>query len=230
MHKKLMVMMVALLALSLLAGCPKKTTPTGMNEGYRTGAETTPSTEGNQPKLVGELRDDHAKVKNMLADLAKVTDQDDATGKLNDLREALVPHMRGEERTVYPALASAVGQDMIKTSMKEHQAASQMLTQLQAMQASDPQFQQKVLDLTKAIDMHIAREEGQKFPKGEQSVSTQQWDQLKDQFDQTKKATLDTLRQGGARTTTGGATMPDTTGRTTTNGRTGTATPSTPGY
>jgi hemerythrin superfamily protein len=193
-----MVILVALLALSLLAGCPKKTTPTGMEENRRgTGYVATPSTENRQPKLVGELRDDHAKVKSMLADLEKVTDQKDAPKKLTDLRQALVPHMRAEERVVYPAMASVVGQDMIKTSISEHRAAGQMVTQLQAMQANDPKFAQKVADLTKAIDMHIAREEGQMFPQGEKVVNTQQWDQLKDQFDKTKDATLDALKRGG---------------------------------
>ena len=114
-----------------------------------------------------------------------------------------------------------------------------MLTQLQGMAVTDPTFAQKVVALRQAIETHVAREEGQIFPMAAQAMSSQQWDQLEEQFDRTKQATLDTLKQGGtmgtpARTTTGDMMTPDTTGRTTTNGmprrETGTATPNTPGY
>ncbi|MHB8994822.1 MAG: hemerythrin domain-containing protein [Armatimonadota bacterium] len=236
MHKKLLVILVALLALSLLAGCPRETTPTGMEEN---GTRTYTGTATQEPDLLGQLRDEHEAVRDMLVDLETTRDQDDAAGKLRDLREGLIPHMRAEESVFYPAVATTAGQQMIRTATEEHRAAGQMLTQLQGMMVTDPAWAQRVVALRQAIETHVAREEGQIFPMAAQAMTTQQWDQLEEQFERSKDVTLDTMRQGGtmgtpARTTTGDMMTPDTTGRTTTNGMprrdTGTATPTTPGY
>lgn len=228
MHKKLMVILIALLALSLLGGCPKKATPTGMQQ---TGPSTRPETGtmAKEPGLFGEIRDDHKKFTNMLTDLETVRDQKSATKKLNEFREAVVPHLRAEEAAFYPAVASTMGQEMIKTLTSEHQAASQMLKQLQGMTVTDPAFVKKVTALRLAIEKHVAREEGQIFLTAERVMATREWDQVKDQFDKMKKSTLDALKKGGAvgesRTTTGDTLTPETTER-----ERGTAAPSTSGY
>lgn len=203
MRKSLLIVVLVLLGLVILTGCPKKEAPTktgqippGPKYGQR--YETPTATTTSEPGIFSDIRGDHKKISQILGDMEKTRDAREAQKQWTDLREVLVPHMKAEEMVFYPVVAQTPnGRATVDTLIEEHRQATQVFTQLKDMQPTDQNWATKVGGLRKAILTHVEREEGPIFQSLQRSMQPQQLDPLGDRFIQTKQTALDAMRKGG---------------------------------
>ena len=119
------------------------------------------------------LADDHAAVKELFAEFkkfqeAKAQGVDEMKQALMDaVCEALKVHMQIEEEIFYPAARQALAgeADLMNEAVVEHQAARELIAQIEAGSARDDMTCAQFIVLSEQIDHHVKDEEGEMFPK-----------------------------------------------------------------
>ena len=79
----------------------------------------------------------------------------------------LTSHTTIEGEIFYPAARATLGQeeDLVDEALVEHASAKSLISQLQAMDGSEPLYNAKVRVLAEYIRHHLKEEEGEMFPK-----------------------------------------------------------------
>lgn len=119
------------------------------------------------------LKKDHREVDEMMMALEKAKG-DAASGMAHRqtfemMREALTIHAEAEETIVYPALEEFdETEDQAEHSYDEHAEVKAMLAQMNELEPSSNEFQTLLSELKTSIRHHVAEEEGELFPKGEE--------------------------------------------------------------
>ncbi|MEO7320231.1 MAG: hemerythrin domain-containing protein [Nitrosospira sp.] len=131
---------------------------------------TTRRTKNNAIKL---LTEDHSKVKKMFKEFAKLSKEDDRTGKkelATQICKELTVHAQLEEEIFYPAVREAIDEDdLMNEAMVEHSSAKDLIAQIQSMAASDPMYDAVVTVLGEYISHHVEEEQNEMFPKVQKS-------------------------------------------------------------
>ena len=119
------------------------------------------------------LTADHREVSEMfkqfeeMSDRAKVSKQ-----KLTQkICNALIAHTQIEEEIFYPAVREQVkdADDMVDEAVVEHQAAKDLISQLQEMDPEDDLYDAKVKVLGEEIEHHVKEEEEEMFKEAKTS-------------------------------------------------------------
>ncbi|KAM0482353.1 hypothetical protein ACHAPX_002870 [Trichoderma viride] len=100
-------------------------------------------------------------------------DQDHQTRYGNQFVWELARHSVGEELVVYPAMEKYLGpkgKDMAESDRKDHAVVKQKLKVFQNMNASDPDYINKLQDLWGPLSEHIKEEEERDLPALEQQL------------------------------------------------------------
>lgn len=141
-------------------------------------------------QLADQLKQDHAMV---LATIEKIqSGQGDRKQGLTQLQRQLVPHMRGEEQALYPALQQASGADAAKKALQEHQEAEKVFKQLMK-NPEDPKSAQQLTQLQQMLQAHIKSEEGQVLPMAKQKIDSARMQKVMTEFQAVKKKTMQSL-------------------------------------
>ncbi|MCA1625406.1 MAG: hemerythrin domain-containing protein [Acidobacteria bacterium] len=119
------------------------------------------------------LKKDHREVDNMMAILEKAKGDTASNNSHKQtfemMREALTIHAEAEETIVYPALEEFdETEDQAEHSYDEHAEVKSMLAQMSELEPSSDEFQTLLSELKTSVRHHVAEEEGELFPKGEE--------------------------------------------------------------
>jgi len=142
-----------------------------------------------QHKFLKHLHDEHQEVKSILKKLVKASESDRAHW-LDQLRENLVPHMKAEEKILYPALIKQGGEikENALEGIEEHLAAQHICQQLFGLKSSDETFKAKATVLMEMIQHHIEEEESVVFDDMEETFSSQELDTMFSTFEQEEQS------------------------------------------
>jgi len=123
------------------------------------------------------LKQDHATVKELFAEFKKF--QEEETEGVDELKQdlmeevckALKIHTQIEEEIFYPAAREALPdeEDLMNEAQVEHDAAKDLIAQIEAGDASDEMTCAKFIVLSEQIDHHVEEEEDEMFPKLQKS-------------------------------------------------------------
>lgn len=147
------------------------------------------------------LTEDHRRVEGLLETLANETDPNECLGLLYDLTLELVPHMRGEERILYPRVKEEPAGDTIEDEAEEqHAMAEELLGELVGManaggNGSMTGFREKVAQLTFALEQHIHFEESEMFPLCREAFSEDELATFAAELDEVKLEVQGSLEQ-----------------------------------
>jgi hemerythrin superfamily protein len=109
---------------------------------------------------VAILRADHRQVEEWFAQFSKSRTNSRKQQLASQICAALSIHTRIEEEIFYPAfLAATADKDMHHEAIVEHDAAKQLIAQIEALRASDEYFDAKVTVLSEMIKHHVKEEE-----------------------------------------------------------------------
>lgn len=113
--------------------------------------------------ILDTLKKEHDEVQELLAELVKSEGARERKTLLRQIKLALIPHTKAEEKTVYDAVIAAKGRKNRVDGAEgylEHALASQTLTRLDKINpATSPEFSAGAKVLKELVDHHIQEEE-----------------------------------------------------------------------
>lgn len=127
------------------------------------------------PNATQILRQDHKKVKDLFNKFEQGKAVDAKRRVAEQAMNELEVHAQVEEEIFYPAVKKAIDEsELVDEAKQEHQEAKSLIRQLRNMKDQDTgqaggDFASKFAELVQAIQHHVAEEEGEMFPKVEDS-------------------------------------------------------------
>lgn len=140
-----------------------------------------------------KLAEEHGEVSALLMRVKASSDPKVRSELYPKIRAELLSHEKGEMTVVYPAMRSFPATAYIAD--KHDMEAGQLektLDMLTKTPYEDPSWADKFSALVDLVQRHVAEEENEFFPKGEE-VLRDQADRMQQQFEQIKKDTLSAL-------------------------------------
>jgi hemerythrin superfamily protein len=115
---------------------------------------------------VSDLMADHRKVEKLFKQFEEAGDNEAGKQKIfSQIAMELKVHTAIEEEIFYPASREFVEEDMVNEAIVEHQAAKDLIAQIEGMSPSDEMYDAKVKVLQEQIEHHVEEEETELFPK-----------------------------------------------------------------
>ena len=118
------------------------------------------------------LKEDHQKVKKLFREYEELGDRaEKSKGKIAEqVFMELDVHARIEEEIFYPAVdakADKDGKKLVNEANEEHHVVKMLISEMQALQAGEDQFDAKFKVLTENVEHHIEEEETEMLPDAE---------------------------------------------------------------
>ncbi|MBA5639156.1 hemerythrin domain-containing protein [Duganella sp. LX20W] len=141
-----------------------------------THSETAASRRGRTQEpddAIAVLKADHANVKDLFEQYEQLGERAHATKKKLATRIclALTQHATAEEELFYPAVRDAIAEcaDQVDEALVEHGSAKELIAQILAMEEGDQLYDATVKVLSELIAHHVGEEEGEIFPRVQDS-------------------------------------------------------------
>ncbi len=126
--------------------------------------------------IIEMLKDDHEKVKGLFEDFESAEGAEQADIASTAIRELEV-HADLEEKLIYPAIREEIDEDeMMNEAVEEHHLVHILIKELKKLKPKDEVFQAKFKVLGELVKHHIEEEEGEMFPKAQESEVN--WEKL----------------------------------------------------
>ena len=128
--------------------------------------------KSSKSDVLSLLKADHDKVRKMFKEFEKL-EADDSEEKAQLVKQTcaeLKVHTQIENEIVYPAIRQAIeDDDMMDEALVEHEAAEELISQLEQLQPGDELFDAKFTVLGEYVNHHIAEEQKKMFPKAKKA-------------------------------------------------------------
>ena len=150
-----------------------------------TNAQTTTGKD-----VVDVLMTDHREVEAIFVELESRQGTPERRRQLADVVIAeLVRHSVAEEAYVYPAARKALpdGDQLAEHDISEHADAERTMKELEALDPSDPRFDEVLTRLTATIRHHVQDEESDLFPRLRAAVAREELVELAGKVEKAKK-------------------------------------------
>jgi hemerythrin superfamily protein len=140
------------------------------------------------------LKDDHAKVKKMLAEGEKTTERGEKTRAelFAKLKREMEVHERIEEEILYPALKNhPKTKELALEGYEEHHVVDMVFGELERTDPSDEEWGAKFKVAKENIEHHISEEETQMFKQARQVFDESELEELGERMRQLKQLSLE---------------------------------------
>ncbi len=139
-------------------------------------------------QLFEALRRDHQEVNTLFQKLQEITQSSERARILGKLRLEILPHMKAEEKVLYPALKEnkSIRVDALE-SLEEHYAAQSVLKELMKTPANDERFLPKARVLMEMVEHHVQEEEERIFQDIRSALSEEQTSEILERFNKEKE-------------------------------------------
>ena len=127
------------------------------------------------------LKDDHDRVKKMLAEGEETTERAEKTRTqvFAKLKEEMLIHERIEEEIFYPALKEhPKAKEIVLEGYEEHHVVDEIMGELEATDVSDETWMAKFKVMKENIEHHIEEEEGDMFEQARRVFSDEELEEL----------------------------------------------------
>jgi len=142
------------------------------------------------------LKEDHARIKPLLAELKETTDRAEKTrGELfSRIKQELTIHELIEEEIFYPTLREhPKAKEIVLEGYEEHDVVSRLMGELDGMDATDERFGPKAKVMAENIEHHIEEEEGEMFRTARQVFADDELEDLGDRMARRKETAMEEL-------------------------------------
>jgi polyhydroxyalkanoate synthesis regulator phasin len=131
------------------------------------------------------LKDDHGKVKTLLADGESTTERGEKTRTelFERLKGELEIHEEIEEQVFYPALKEhPKAKEIVLEGFEEHHVVDTIMGELERTPVSDEQWGAKFTVMKENVEHHIEEEEGEMFKNARSVFSREELQELGDRM------------------------------------------------
>ena len=142
------------------------------------------------------LKEDHERIKRMLADGESTTERGEKTRTelFARLKETLVAHESMEEQVLYPALKGhPEAEELTLEAYEEHHVVDLVLEELEMTPVTDEQWGAKFTVAKENIEHHIEEEEGEMFKLIREIFSAEEREQMGAQMAEIQSAAKQVL-------------------------------------
>jgi hemerythrin superfamily protein len=139
--------------------------------------------------VVDELTTDHREVLALLGRIAASANPAEKRDLADTVIAEVVRHSVAEEMYVYPAMREHLpeGEKEVQHDIEEHKRLEETMKQLEAVDASEPRFEQLVRQMTEQLRHHAHDEESEQFPQLRAQVPHEQLVSLREKVNTAKK-------------------------------------------
>ncbi len=136
------------------------------------------------------LEKDHEEVKGILD---KLESQSKGSAKSKEdlflkLKEELIPHMKGEEKHLYPSLKDGDGtSEIAMEGIEEHHVAETILKELDKLSKDAENWDAKLKVFKEIVEHHIEEEEDELFEAAEDALEEDDLDKIMESFEKEKE-------------------------------------------
>jgi len=142
------------------------------------------------------LKEDHARIKPLLAELKETTDRAEKTRSelFSRIKQELTVHEIIEEEIFYPTLRQhPKAKDIVLEGYEEHDVVSRLMGELDGMDATDKRFGPKATVMAENVEHHIEEEEGEMFKTARQVFDDDELEELGDRMARRKETANEEL-------------------------------------
>jgi len=133
------------------------------------------------------LKEDHKKVNHLFGEV-KATEEGEHKELFEQIKQELEVHTHIEETIFYPKLKEEKElEDITLEGIEEHHQAKIFLRELSALTEDSEKFEPKLKVLMEDITHHVQEEEGEMFPKVEETFDAATLEELGRQMEEEKK-------------------------------------------
>lgn len=137
--------------------------------------------------IYDDLKQDHQKVKALLADLSSAETAEERRQLVTEIRDLLVPHSRAEEAVLYNTLREFdQSKEVVAHSYQEHVKAETLLRALQVTETVALNWKTGVDKLREDLEHHIEEEEDKVFSAAKRLLAEEEAVQMGKAFRQLK--------------------------------------------
>lgn len=149
----------------------------------------TPGLEAS-PDILDTLQMEHGDVQELLERLVDSHNARDQKALVSQIKKALLPHAKAEEKVVYDAVLALKGKEAKIEGHEgyiEHGLAEQTLKKLDKLTANTPEFNAAAKVLKELLDHHIKEEESDIWAQVKDNFSPEQRERMNRDFLAAKK-------------------------------------------
>jgi hemerythrin superfamily protein len=148
----------------------------------------------DQEGIVEVLKTEHRQVEDLLGQLAAEENEAEAEELVMQIRRELMAHSTAEDRVVYATIEqNADMAEEIEHARDEHAGIEEALMHVVETAVGDPDFKDKVQELTKCVQHHVKEEESEILPKASSFIDQQTSRELALLFKKQKQLELETV-------------------------------------
>jgi len=131
-----------------------------------TRAKSPATNKASKTDAVSLLEAQHKEVAGWFEEFEKTESDKKKADLVDKIMLALKAHTQIEEEIFYPEARRATGdEDLLDEAVVEHQAAKQLMAEIESMTVGDDLFDAKVKVLSEQIEHHVEEEEDELFPE-----------------------------------------------------------------
>jgi hypothetical protein len=135
--------------------------------------------------ILNTLHSQHEMVKGIFKKIEEAEDKSEKEQLFTELKNNLVPHMKGEEKLFYPVLGDMEEhKEEVLHGFEEHHAANLFIKELERMTPGTERWDAKADVLKDMVDHHIETEESKIFAAARESLSDEQLMEIGENFEE----------------------------------------------
>lgn len=126
--------------------------------------------------------------------LSKISDSSDVVRKKElylELKDRLIPHMEGEERTIYAHLMEDVhdedAEELAQNAEDEHQEMKELLAKLDNTGIENEEWNSTFEELKNCVLTHVSEEESELFAEAKEDFSNEELIEFNEEFTEAKQ-------------------------------------------
>lgn len=147
-------------------------------------------------EIFNVLEREHEAIERIMNDIEATTDRAEKKREdlLMKLNENIVPHMKGEEKALYPVLLEKKPiREQTLEGIEEHKVANTLLKELLVMPRTDERWHAKFSVLKENVMHHVAEEEGELFTQARKLLEPSEARDVLELYDKEEKRQKESL-------------------------------------
>lgn len=159
--------------------------------------------KGPDQNIFKQLKTEHDQLKKLLKQAEEAAEPQRAA-LLEEIEQMLVPHARGEEKTLYALLYERASEeekedalDLTNEAYEEHRVADQLLKDLKKTDVAHETWLAKLSVIKENLEHHIKEEEEELFEKAKKLISADERSEILEAYLSAKESFESTLPTQG---------------------------------
>lgn len=140
--------------------------------------------------ILAKLRNEHREIKQLLYQVRPEMSAIQKVNTFHEIKLILIPHMAGEERTLYARLREETddeaAEEIASEANQEHHEIREYIQRLNLMEPEDDEWLKEFLSFKEHVEQHFLEEETELFDEAKEDFSVEELVELAYDFEEAK--------------------------------------------